>query len=64
MTPPPSLRGGKFGVESVKLMNGALFRQTKYQYAALMTKEGSTKIVNFMTPGLHFHVNKDHKYYQ
>ena len=32
-------------------MNGALFRQTKYQYAALMTKEGSTKIINFMIPG-------------
>ena len=28
----------------------ALIRQTKY--AVMMTKEGSTKIVNFMTPGV------------
>ena len=45
------------GVKSVKLMyflknlllySQALIRQTKY---VVMTKEGSTKIVNFMTPG-------------
>ena len=56
MTPTP--RGGNFGVKSVKLMyffknlllnSGAWFRQTKC--IVMMTKEGSTKIVNFMTPG-------------
>ena len=56
MTPTP--RGGNFGVKSVKLMyflknlllySGAWFRQTKC--IVIMTKEGSTKIVNFMTPG-------------
>ena len=52
---PESLRGGNFGVKSVKLMyffknlllySGVWFRQTKY--IVMMTKEGSTKIVNFM----------------
>ena len=56
MTPTP--RGGNLGVKSAKLMYflknlllylGAWFRQTKY--IVLITKEGSTKIVNFMTPG-------------
>ena len=55
MTPTP--RGGNLGVKKVKLMNflknllysGAWFRQTKY--IVVKTKEGSTKIVNFMTPG-------------
>ena len=54
----PTQRGGNFGVKSVKLMyllknlllySGAWFRQTKY--IVMMTKEGSTEIVNFMTPG-------------
>ena len=53
----PIQRGGNFGVKSVKLMyffknlllySQALIRQTKY--VVMMTKEGSTKIVNFMTP--------------
>ena len=26
-------------------------RQTKYMYKVMMTKEGSSQIVNFMTPG-------------
>ena len=56
MTPTP--RGGNFGVKSVKLMyflknlllySETWFKQTKY--VVTMTKEGSTKIVNFMTPG-------------
>ena len=56
MTPTP--RGGNFGVKSVKLIyffknlllySGARFRQTKC--IVMMTREGSTKIVNFMTPG-------------
>ena len=49
-------RGGNFEVKSVKfiyflkyLLNSrAWFRQTKY--IVMMTKEGSTQIVNFMTP--------------
>ena len=54
----PTQRGGNFGVKSVKLIyflknrlhySGAWFRQTKC--IVMMTKEGSTKIVNFMTPG-------------
>ena len=54
----PTQRGGNFGVKSVKLMYflknlilyfQAFLRQTKY--IVMMTKEGSTKIVNFMTPG-------------
>ena len=54
----PTKRGGNFGVKSVKLMyflknlllySQALIRQTKY--VVMMTKEGSTKIINFMTPG-------------
>ena len=53
-----TLRGGNFGVKSVKLMHffknfllyyGAWFRQTKC--IVIMTKEGFTKIVNFMNPG-------------
>ena len=55
MTPTP--REGNVGVKSVKLMyflknlllySGAWFRKTKY--IVMMTKEQSTKIVNFMTP--------------
>ena len=55
----PTQRGGNFGVKSVKLMyffknlllySQALIRQTKY--VVMMTIEGSTKIVNFMTPGV------------
>ena len=47
------------GVKSVKLLyfltnlllySQALIRQTKY--VVMMTKEGSTKIVNFVTPGV------------
>ena len=52
----PTQRGGNWGVKSVKLLyflknllfySQALIRQTKY--VGMMTKEGSTKIVNFMT---------------
>ena len=55
---PPTPRGGNFGVNSVKLIYffknlllylGAWFRQNKC--IVIMTREGSTKIVNFMTPG-------------
>ena len=54
MTPTP--RGGNFGVMCVYLMyflktllySEAWFRQTKY--VVMMTKEGSTKIVNVMIP--------------
>ena len=51
--------GGNFWVKSVKLMyflknlllySQALIRQTKY--VVIMTKEGSIKIVNLMTPGV------------
>ena len=54
----PIQRGGNFGVKSEKLLyflknlllySQALIRQTKY--VVMMTKEGSSKIVNFMTPG-------------
>ena len=31
--------------------SGAWLRKTKFMYIVMMTKEGSTKIVNFMTPG-------------
>ena len=53
----PTQRGGNLGAKSVKLMyffknlllySQALIIQTKY--VVMMTKEGSTKIVNFMTP--------------
>ena len=56
---PESLRGGNFGVKSVKLMyffknlllySGAWFRQTKC--IVMIIKEGFTKIVNFMIPGV------------
>ena len=55
MTPTPG--GDNFGVKSVKLMYfsknllyfQAQIRHTKY--IVMLTKEGSTKIVNFMTPG-------------
>ena len=55
--PPPQPSGGNFGVKSVKLLyffknllySGAWSIQTKY--IVMMTKEGSTKIVNLMTPG-------------
>ena len=55
----PTQRGGNFGVKSVKFMyflknlllySQALIRQTKY--VVMMAKEGSTKIVNFMIPGV------------
>ena len=36
--------------KSLLLYSQALIRQTKY--VVMMTKEGSTKIVNFMTPGV------------
>ena len=50
-------RKDNFGVKCLKLMyflkilfySQALIRQTKY--VVMMTNEGSTKIVNFMTPG-------------
>ena len=53
----PYTKGGNFGVESVKVMyflknllySQTLIRQTKY--IVMLTKEGSTKIVNFLTPG-------------
>ena len=35
--------------KNLLLYSQALIRQTKYD--VMMTKEGSTKIVNFMTPG-------------
>ena len=35
--------------KNLLLYSQALIRQTKY--IVMMTKEGSTKIVNFMTPG-------------
>ena len=50
--------GDNFGVKSVKLMyflkhllfySGAWFRQTKCE--VMMTKVGSTKVINFMTLG-------------
>ena len=56
MNPTPI--GGNFGVNSVKLRyflknflpySQAYIRQTKY--IVMITKEGSTKIVNFMRPG-------------
>ena len=56
MTSTP--RVGNFGVKSVKFMyflkclllySGAWFRQT--EYIVMMTKEGPTTSVNFMTPG-------------
>ena len=56
--PPPPPRGGNFGVKSVKLMyffknlllySQAYIRQT--MYIIIMTKEGFTKIVTFMTLG-------------
>ena len=56
MTPTP--RGGNFGVKSVKLIyffkNLLLYSETWFKQTkcvVMMTKEGSTKIVNFMTPG-------------
>ena len=36
-------------LKNLLLYSQALIRQTKY--VVMMTKEGSTKIVNFMTPG-------------
>ena len=54
---PPTQKEGNFGVKSVQLLyflknlplySQALIRQTKY--VVMMTKEGSSKIVNFMTP--------------
>ena len=55
MNPHP--KGSNFGVKIVKLMyffknvlqTGTWFRQTKC--IVMITKKGSTKIVNFMTPG-------------
>ena len=57
VTPPPPKGGGKFRVNSIKVMFCFFFnllfyfwkwfRQTKY--IVMMTKEGSTKIANFMT---------------
>ena len=57
----PHPKGGNFGVKSVKLLyffnnlflySQALIRQTKH--VVMMTKEGSTNILNFMTPGQGF----------
>ena len=39
-----------FFLKSLLLYSQALIRQSKY--VVMMTKEGSTKIVNFMTPGV------------
>ena len=53
---PPTPRGANFGVKlmfflkSLLLYSQALIRHSKY--VVMMTKEGSTKIVNFMTPGV------------
>ena len=41
--------GGKFGVKSVKLMY--FFKKSSTKCIVGMTKERSTKIVSFMTPG-------------
>ena len=38
-----------FFLKSSSLLKG--IEQTNYKYIVIMTKEGSTKIVNFMTPG-------------
>ena len=38
-----------FFFKNLLLFSHALIKQTKY--IVMMTKEGSTKIVNFMTPG-------------
>ena len=55
---PPTQRGCKFGVKSVKSMyffkNRLLYSRTWFRQNKLivvMTKEGSTKIVDFMTHG-------------
>ena len=55
---PPPPRGGNFGVKSAKLMyfleNLLLYSQAQIgqtKCIIMMTKEGSTKIVTFMTPG-------------
>ena len=45
----PSQRGGNFGVKSVKLLY--FLKILVVLYVVMMTKEGSTKIVNCMTPG-------------
>ena len=39
-------------LKNLLLSSQALIRQTKY--VVMMTKEGSTEIVNFMTPGAGF----------
>ena len=58
MTPPPIERGGTYGVKRIKSMYffknlllylGACFRQ--YKCKVMMTKEGSTQIVNVLTSG-------------
>ena len=50
--------GGNFGVKSVKLLFNFLSTQghgaDKLKCIVMMTKEGSTKIVNFMTLGQGF----------
>ena len=54
----PNPRGGNFGLKIVKMKyffknlhihSGALFRQ--YKCIVMIVMEGSTQIVNFMTPG-------------
>ena len=59
----PTQRGGNFGKKckiavflkkNLLLYSQTLIRQTKY--VVIMTKLGSTKIVNFMTPGAGVHV--------
>ena len=55
----PTSRGGNFWVKRVKLIyflkNLLLYSETWFRqikYIVILTKEGSTKILNFMTPGL------------
>ena len=37
--------------KNLLLYSHAYFRQTKYIHVVMMTKEGPTKVVTFMTPG-------------
>ena len=52
--PPPHPKWGKnvklmYFLKNLLLHSGACFRQNKF--VVMMTEEGSTQIVNFMTPG-------------
>ena len=55
--PPPYVTGTYLGIECVKFTNflitfSSLLRQT--QYIEMMTREGPTKTVDFVTPGAMF----------